>query len=174
MWPRPSAVWFRAWPILVLAAATGSAHARAPVGADATLSAMPYQFLTPEWMDAARAIREKHAADAAKVTTSIRMNQVITDAPFGDGTVKTYLDTSSGNVVMELGELDSPDLTVTTDYDTALKLFVDLDASAGMQAFMSGRIKVQGDMMKMMAMQTSMPQDDTAKEIAREIKDITA
>jgi putative sterol carrier protein len=138
------------------------------------LSPMPYQFLSREWMDAAKAIREKHAAESTKVTTSIRMNQVITDVPFGDGTLKTFLDTSSGDIVMELGELDEPDLTLTTDYDTALKLFVDLDQAAGMQAFMSGKIKVQGDMMKMMAMQTSMPQDETAKQIATEIKDITA
>ncbi|MCB0956837.1 MAG: SCP2 sterol-binding domain-containing protein, partial [Ilumatobacter sp.] len=48
------------------------------------------------------------------------------------------------------------------------------DQAAGMQAFMSGKIKVQGDMMKMMAMQTAMPQDDIAKQIATEIKDITA
>ena len=134
---------------------------------------MPYQFLTQEWIDAAREIREKYAAESIKVSTSIRMNQVITDAPFGDGTVKTFLDTSSGDVVMELGELDTPDLTVTTDYATARQIFVDQDAAAGMQAFMTGRIKVQGDMMKMMAMQTAMPQDDTAKKIAGEIKDIT-
>ncbi len=135
---------------------------------------MSYPFLSTEWMDAAKAIREKYADQATKVTTSIRMNQVITDAPFGDGTVKTYMDTSSGDVVMELGELETPDLTVTTDYDTARKIFVEQDQAAGMQAFMTGKIKVQGDMMKMMAMQTSMPQDDVAKKIATEIKDITA
>ena len=134
---------------------------------------MPYQFLTQEWMDAAKAIREKYAAESAKVTTSIRMNQVITDAPFGGGTLNTYLDTSSGDVVMGTGELDDADLTVTTDYATAHQIFVEQDQAAGMQAFMSGRIKVQGDMMKMMAMQTAMPQDDTAKKIAAEIKDIT-
>src|SRR3954451_7970980 len=134
---------------------------------------MPYQFLTQEWIDASRAIRDKYAAKSAKVSTSIRMNQVITDAPFGDGTVKTFLDTSSGDVVMELGELETPDLTVTTDYATAHKIFVELDQAAGMQAFMAGRIKVQGDMMKMMAMQTGMPQDDAAKAAAQEIKDIT-
>jgi putative sterol carrier protein len=134
---------------------------------------MPYQFLTQEWMDAAQAIRDKYAAESAKVTTSIRMNQVITDAPFGGGTLNTYLDTSSGDVVMGNGELDGADLTVTTDYATAQKIFVEQDQAAGMQAFMSGRIKVQGDMMKMMALQTAMPQDDTAKQIAAEIKDIT-
>ena len=135
---------------------------------------MSHQFLSEEWMSAAKAIREKYAETAAKPTASIRMNQVITDVPFGDGTVKAFLDTSSGEVVMELGELDPADVTVTTDYATARALFVEQDQAASMQAFMGGKIKVQGDMMKMMAMQTGMPQDDTAKQIAEEIKAITA
>jgi putative sterol carrier protein len=135
---------------------------------------MTYQFLSPEWMEAAKQIRHKHAAAAAQVTTSIRMNQVITDVPFGEGTVLSYLDTSSGAVEMELGALETPDLTLTTDYATARAVFVEQDQAAGMQAFMSGKIKVTGDMMKMMAMQTSMPNDDVAKMIAQEIKDITA
>ena len=135
---------------------------------------MPYQFLSPEWMEAVKGVREKYAAEASKMATSIRMNQVITDVPFGEGDVKLYLDTSSGSLVMEAGELDTPDLTLTTDYDTAKKIFVDQDQAAGMQAFMAGKIKVQGDMMKMMAMQTGMPQDDIAKTVANEIKEITA
>jgi hypothetical protein len=124
-------------------------------------------------MDAAKSIREKYADQAAAITISVRMNQVITDVPFGDGDVHLYLDTSSGILMMESGELETPDLTLTTDYDTARKIFVDQDQAAGMQAFMAGKIKVQGDMMKMMAMQTSMPQDDIATAIAAEIKGIT-
>ena len=135
---------------------------------------MGHQFLSDEWMSAAKEIRAKYADQATKVTTSIRMNQVITDVPFGSGTVEAFVDTSSGDVVMDLGSLETPDLTVTTDWETARKIFVEQDQAAGMQAFMSGKIKVQGDMMKMMAMQTSMPQDDIAKQIATEIKDITA
>ncbi len=135
---------------------------------------MSFQFLSDEWMDAAKAIREKYADSAAKPTASIRMNQVITDVPFGEGTIKAFLDTSGGEVVMDLGELEPADLTVTTDWETARKVFVDQDQAASMQAFMSGKIKVQGDMMKMMAMQTGMPQDDAAKTIAAEIKAITA
>ena len=88
---------------------------------------MSHQFLSDEWMTAAKAIREKYADQATKVTTVIRMNQVITDVPFGSGTVTAYLDTSSGDVVMDLGELDTPDLTVTTDWETARKIFVDGD-----------------------------------------------
>ena len=138
---------------------------------------MSHPFLSSSGMEAARAIREKYADQATKVTTSVRMNQVITDVPAevgSDGVVKVFMDTSSGDVVMDLGELDAADLTVTTDYDTARKLFVEQDQAAAMQAFMAGKIKVQGDMMNMMAMQTSMPQDDVAKTIAEEIKGITA
>ena len=42
-----------------------------------------------------------------------------------------------------------------------------------MQAFMSGKITVQGDMMKLMTLQTSMPNDEVSKQIAEEIKSIT-
>ena len=135
---------------------------------------MTYQFLSEEWMTAAKAIREKYSSQVPAITVSIRMNQVITDVPFGDGTVKSYLDTSSGVLEMELGELEAADLTVTTDYDTARKVFVDQDQAAGMQAFMGGKIKVQGDMMKMMAMQTGMPQTDVTQQVQDEIKAITA
>jgi putative sterol carrier protein len=135
---------------------------------------MSYPFLSAEWMDAATAIREKYADQAPAITVSIRMNQVITDLPFDDDDFHLFLDTSSGSLVMEQGELDTPDLTLTTDYDTAKAIFVDQDQAAGMQAFMAGKIKVQGDMMKMMAMQTSMPNDDVTRQIADEIKGITA
>ena len=134
---------------------------------------MSYQFLSDEWLAATTAIREKYADQSSAINISVRMNQVITDVPFGDSDVNLYLDTSSGSLVMESGALETPDLTLTTDYDTARKIFVDQDQAAGMQAFMAGKIKVQGDMMKMMAMQTGMPQDDIAKTIAGEIKEIT-
>ena len=132
-----------------------------------------YPFLSDEWMEAAKVIRDEYADKVSAPAHAIRMNQVVTDVPFGDGTLNVFLDTSSGDVVMDLGAMELPDLTVTTDYDTARKVFVDQDQAAGMQAFMAGKIKVQGDMMKMMALQTAMPQDDVAKQISTEIKDLT-
>ena len=134
---------------------------------------MTHMFLSEEWMAAARAIREKCADQIPEVTTSIRINQVIIDVPFGDGEVRSYLDTSSGSVSMELGELDTADATITTDYATAKALFVDQDQAIAMQAFMSGKIKVQGDMMKMMALQTAVPSNEFTEQIAEEIKSIT-
>ena len=134
---------------------------------------MPHAFLSDEWMTAAKEIRQKYAGQTTKVTQSLKINQVVTGAPFGEGTVESYLDTSSGDVVMDLGRLEDADVTVTTDYATAKAIFVDQDPAAGMQAFMTGRIQVQGDMMKLMAMQTAMPTDDASRQIADEIKTIT-
>jgi hypothetical protein len=135
---------------------------------------MSHPFLSDEWMAAARAIREKYADQTTKVSQSLRINQVVTGTPFGEGTVESYLDTSSGEVVMELGRLEDADVTVTTDYETAKAIFVDQDLAAGMQAFMTGKVQVQGDLMKLMAMQSSLPTDEASRQIADEIKAITA
>jgi hypothetical protein len=131
-----------------------------------------YPFLSDEWMVEARKIREEYAGKSDQAPPIVRMNQVITDVPFGEGTLQAHLDTSDGEAKMDLGHLDKPDLTVTLDYATAKAILVEQDAQAGMQAFMSGQIKVQGDMTKMMALQ-SQPPDETAKEIADRIKAIT-
>jgi putative sterol carrier protein len=94
--------------------------------------------------------------------------------PFGDGVIHSHIDTSSGELVMDLGHLDSPDLTVTTDYATARAIFLEQDPQAGMQAFLSGKVKVEGDMTKMMQMQIAMPKDDLAEQVAAEIMAITS
>ncbi|WP_206537670.1 SCP2 sterol-binding domain-containing protein, partial [Ilumatobacter nonamiensis] len=134
---------------------------------------MAHPFLSEEWMNAARSIREKYADEVPEVEADLRINQIVTDVPFGDDVVHSHLDTTSGTVVMELGLLDEADVTVTTDYDTAKALFVDQDPAVAMQSFMNGQVKVQGDMMKLMAMQTSLPSNDFTDKISEEIKAIT-
>ena len=131
-----------------------------------------YPFLSDEWMEAAKAIRDEYADKVSAPAHSIRMNQVVTDVPFGDGTVNAHLDTSGGEAVMETGHLENPDLTVTTDWATAKAITVDGDAQAGMQAFMQGKVKVQGDMSKLMLLQQA-PTDPVQTEIQDKIKEIT-
>lgn len=135
---------------------------------------MTHPFLSPEWLSAAREIREKYADQVPAISAVIRINQVITEVPFGDGEIHSHIDTSSGQMVMELGSLDEPDATVTTDYVTAKALFVDQDQAATMQAFMAGKVKVQGDMMKLMSMSSAVPASEATEKIAAEIKTITA
>ena len=135
---------------------------------------MSHEFLSDDWMEAVKAIRDKYADQAAPVPYKIRMNQVISGAPFGDGAdILIYMDTTDGTMQMEKGALDEPEVTINTDWETARKIFVDQDQAAGMQAFMSGKIKVQGDMTKMMALQSGAP-DPVQAEIAEKIKEITA
>ena len=133
-----------------------------------------YVFLTDEWMDAARELRAKYADRMPDVTIEVRINQVVTEVPFGEGTIRAYIDSSDGNLDLELGELEEPDVTLTTDYDTAKAMVVDQDPAVVMQSFMAGKITVQGDMMKLMAMQTAVPPNEASAELAAELKSITA
>ena len=134
---------------------------------------MAHEFLSDDWMDAVKAIRDKYADTGAEISYKIRMNQVITDAPFTDDEIRVYMDTTDGTMRMDKGQLDDADLTITTDWETARKLFVDQDQAAGMQAFLAGKVKVTGDITKLVLMNATMP-DETAKAVAAEIKDLTA
>ena len=134
--------------------------------------ATTYPFLSDEWMTAAREIREDYRGKTQPMAHKIKMNQVITDVPFGDGTIDAHMDSSSGEMEMELGHIPDPEVTVTVDYATAKAIFVEQNAQAGMQAFMAGKIKVQGDMTKLMAMQQTGP-DPVASEVAERIKAMT-
>jgi putative sterol carrier protein len=129
---------------------------------------VPYTFLTDEWVEAARKIREEAAAPAA-APQPVKMNLVITEVPFGEGTVEAHMDSTDGEVKLDLGHLDVPDVTATLDYDTAKAMMVDANPQAAMQAFMAGKIKLQGDMTKAMALQTGPPNP----ELTAKIQEIT-
>jgi hypothetical protein len=135
-----------------------------------------YPFLSEEWLAEARKIRAEYKDKVPPVTVSVRMNQVIKEVPFGEGEIQAHVDTSSGEMVMDTGHLDSPDLTDTIPYDVAKAILVNNDAQAGMQAFLGGKIRVDGDVTKMMALQTAgagAAADPTAQELARRLQEIT-
>ncbi|MGH9229627.1 MAG: SCP2 sterol-binding domain-containing protein [Acidimicrobiales bacterium] len=125
---------------------------------------MPHKFLSDEWMEEARKIREEADAPTA-APQPVKMNLVITEVPFGEGSVDAHLDTTSGSVELELGHLDPADVTATMDYDTAKAMMVDANPQAGMQAFMAGKIKLQGDMTKALALQSGPPNPDLTAKI---------
>ena len=138
-----------------------------------------YPFLSEDWIAEARKIRAEMAdAEAATDVTAatVRMNQVITEVPFGSGRLDAHLDTSSGTLEMETGHLENPDVTVTLDYETAKAIFVDGTLDAGMRAFMEGKVRVQGDMAKLIAalQQLAPPDPDAVNQAQARIRDITA
>ena len=132
-----------------------------------------HPFLSDEWLAEAKNIREEFAGKTPPVAHTVKMNQIITDVPFGDGTINAHMDTSSGELDMDTGHLDDAEVTITIDYATAKAIFVDNNPQAGMQAFMAGKIKVQGDMTKLLSMGQAAP-DPTATEIAAKIAAITS
>lgn len=134
---------------------------------------MPYPFLSDEWLTAAHEVRARYEGKTAKIAAPVRMNLVVTDTPFSDEPLGMFIDTTSGDLILDKGTLDAPDLTMTTDWATARALLVEQDQAAVMQAFMGGLIKIQGDMMKLMAMQAGTPHDDTATAVAADIRSIT-
>ena len=133
---------------------------------------MPHKFLSDEWMDEAKKVREEFAGKGTPPAHAVRMNQIITDVPFGEGTLEAHMDSSSGEMEFDRGHVENPDVTVTLDYETAKAIFVEGNPQAGMQAFMAGKVKVQGDMTKLMVLQQGTP-DPTALEVAAKIKEIT-
>jgi putative sterol carrier protein len=136
-----------------------------------------FPFLSDEWMAETRKIRAEYQDRVPEIPVSVRMNQIIQDVPFGDGVIHAYVDTSSGQLVVEAGQLETPDLTVTLAYDTARALLVDGDAQAAMSAFLGGRIKIDGDITKLIALQTVGAQsaaNPAAIEMVKRIQEMTS
>jgi hypothetical protein len=132
-----------------------------------------FPFLSPEWVDAAKAIHDEYAARLAPPPVPMRANVVITDAPFDPSTITAHVDTSAGQLLLDLGALDDPEVTITVDYEVARALFVERNQTAAMEAFFSGRIVVDGDLTKVLALQAQ-PLDPVADEMAARIDALTA
>lgn len=133
---------------------------------------MPFPFLSDEWWEAAEALREEYRDKLPDPPVEMRMNQVVTDMPFGPDPLEMHTITSPEDTSYDRGLLDDAELTVTTDYITAKTMVVEQDPQAMMQAFMGGKIKVEGDMSKLVAAQAVQPTPE-AIELATKIKEIT-
>jgi hypothetical protein len=134
---------------------------------------MPYPFLSDEWLAEARAIRAEYEGNTPVVPHVVKMNLVVNEVPFGEGQIDAHLDTTEGMIDIEVEHLDQPDLTVTVDYATAKAILVEGNFQAGMQAFMAGKVRVDGDMTKLMALQAGGGPDERAAEMALRLRAIT-
>lgn len=110
-----------------------------------------HPFLSDEWFSQAEQLVAAHTPEAP-AQANVRINLVITDTPF-DQDVQMHMGAKDGKGEWGKGHTDGADVTLTTDYGTAKDIFVSGNPQAGMQAFMAGKVKVQGDMAKLMASQ---------------------
>lgn len=128
---------------------------------------MAHPFLSEAWMDDVEGLRDE-APEPAPAMKDLKINITVTDGP--DGDVDVHLD--GGH--FERGHAEGAPTTLTVPHETARKLFVEGDQQAAMQAFMGGLIKVQGDMTKIMAMQSAGPPSDEQQAFQQKLRDITA
>jgi hypothetical protein len=110
-----------------------------------------HQFLSDDWFAVVEKLVEELGADAP-AQANVMVNLVITETPFGDER-QMHMGARDGKGHWGIGHAGDADVTLTTDYVTAKQVFVSGDPNAGMQAFMQGKVRVQGDMAKLMASQ---------------------
>jgi hypothetical protein len=128
---------------------------------------MPYPFLSDQWLEEVQKLAAE-SGGAGMMPDTVELNMVVTGGPEGD----KELHVAKG--AFATGLLDSAPTKLTVPYDVAKDMFVKGDQSAAMQAFMSGKIKVEGDMTKLMAMQSQGGDPAAAAALQEKLRAITA
>lgn len=124
-------------------------------------------FLTDDWFTTV----EKLTAEAGDLNlppalANLAINLVVSGA---DGDTELSLD--GGKIVKGLST--NAKTTLNMDAETLRKVFLEFDMAAAMQAFMTGKIKVQGDMSQLMALQTAKPSQEQ-KDLFKRVLEQTA
>ena len=104
------------------------------------------KYLSQEWLDEGRKLAQEFPE---RPGATARMQFAVTGAPEGD--VKYYQVLDNGKILEStLGEDANADFTMTSAYDDTVKIQKgELDPNA---AFMQGRMKVTGNMGKLMSL----------------------
>jgi len=104
------------------------------------------KYLSQEWMEQGLKLAE---SQPERPGATARMQYVVTGGP--DGDISYYWVLENGKLLeSKLGEISDADFTLTQSYDDAVKVQKgELDANA---AFMQGRVKVTGNMAKLMSL----------------------
>ncbi|HTJ40663.1 MAG TPA: hypothetical protein VL463_01165 [Kofleriaceae bacterium] len=127
---------------------------------------MRYDFLSTEWFDQVDALIA--AAGDLKIPAPMKAAEinVTVVAPAGD--VQLFMKDG----LFTRGHQPSASTSIKLQAELARKIFVDADAAAGVQAFLTGEIQVEGDLAKLVAMQTTEPSDQQ-KALSKRIAEIT-
>lgn len=128
---------------------------------------MSYAFLSAEWFTHVDELIAK-AGDLQIPTEmkAVEINVTVT-SPRGDAQV--YIKDG----VLFRGHRDGAPTSLTLTEELARKIFVEADTAAGVQAFLAGEMKAEGDLAKIVAMSTVEP-SAAQKALTKQIAAITA
>ena len=125
------------------------------------------KFLTQEWHDEFRRLAE---SQPERPGASARMQYSVTGGP--DGEIRYFWVLENGKLLESgVGDLEDAEITLTMSHDDAVAIQKgELDASA---AFMQGRVKVTGNMAKLMSLLplTGSPEYKALQEEIRQVTD---
>ena len=126
---------------------------------------MGVKFLSEEWArEMTSALNSSEEFKRAAGGQQAKLQQVITDAP--EGEVKYYFQLDNGDARVALGEIEGAEATISQSYDTAAA--INRQELNAQQAFMQGKLKIMGNMMKLMQLQgvfNSMPKAVSGVEV---------
>ena len=113
-------------------------------------------FLTSDWMaDLTTALNAHAGFKSAIANVDLTLQFVVSDAPAGtEG--RYYIDIAEGKALAAPGDAAEPDATITNTYETAVAL--SKGETNTQMAFMTGKIKVTGNMAKLMMNQAMLNQ----------------
>jgi putative sterol carrier protein len=114
---------------------------------------MAVKFLSEDWLNASNQTLAG-AADyqAATSTTDLTLQFIVTDVP--DGDVEYYVTMANGATTFSNGTLEGADATIRNNLETAMAISKgDLNTQA---AFISGKLKVEGNLAKIMMNQSAL------------------
>ena len=113
------------------------------------------KFLSEEWAQEVTATLNEHEGfKNAMGDAELAIQFNTDDAP--DGAVSYYLHAAGGSSTMALGMLEDADVTVNQSYDTAAGISKgELNVQT---AFMTGKLKVSGNLAKLMMHQGAVQQ----------------
>ena len=115
---------------------------------------MSLEFLSDEWFAKVKEIRDGAGNVEAPAALADLVINITVNADGGDKELALV-----GGMIEEGHHADAP-TTMILPADLAKRIFIEGDQSAGMQGFMSGQIRIEGDMSKLMALQTAQPSAD--------------
>ena len=101
------------------------------------------RYLSPEWFEDVNAASRRGGPSADGVDgPRLTLQQIVTGGP--DGEVRYWVRARSGGVEAGLGEATTPDATIIQSYETAVAVL--MGELSVQTAFMTGRVRLTGDM----------------------------